>query len=345
MPAKTIAKSTQVRYRSANWTDALDSILLRVLKEQHMLGNCISGHLRKETWDDIVRTFNLQSGLSLGKNHLKNRVKVLKKFFVLYYALASRSGWSWDYDRNLPRAGSSSDWETVIAVNSMYAKCKDRPLQSYKDLEVLFGNSLGNQDIALVPEEHGSGDNDPLVSPDNVHAAHTPEVKLNKDEPTSCIIRPIRTANPPPLDLPLTLPTQPSPVGSNHIPSNPQGEYHTGEHETHSRKRRRFSPSSPCTCKATSTTDTNVFKEFLEIGKQCLQIAKELLNRERKSYSMEDCIEKLNGLENVSDEAMLATLEAIKDKDNRTIFIGLKESLLSAWIDKQLALQSRRDTI
>lgn len=50
------------------------------------------------------------------KNHLQNRLKVLKHQFVMYQTLANKSGWGWDYERHIPTAGDTSDWDTVIAV-------------------------------------------------------------------------------------------------------------------------------------------------------------------------------------------------------------------------------------
>ena len=50
-------------------------------------------------------------------SNLKNRLKVLKKTFNLYYNLANRSGWGWDPVLKVPTYGDEQMWEEIISVS------------------------------------------------------------------------------------------------------------------------------------------------------------------------------------------------------------------------------------
>lgn len=120
MPTKRVAAKS-VRERTSNWTNALDETMLRILKQEYLLGNYVlgnyvGGQFTNDAWTQIVSTFNLQTGLTYTKAHIKNRLKVLKKSFSLYHTLATKSGWGWDPDRNMLIIGDLSDWEDMIEV-------------------------------------------------------------------------------------------------------------------------------------------------------------------------------------------------------------------------------------
>lgn len=57
-------------------------------------------------------------------------------------------------------------------------------------------------------------------------------------------------------------------------------------------------------------------------------------------YSIEDCIDKLETVPNISPEAFLSACEAFKDELDRSIFMRLNGLLLNMWIDRQVAKHS-----
>lgn len=94
----------------------MDFAMLNLMTEEHVLGNFINGSFTTLAWSRIIHDFNNRTKLCFMKNHLQNWLKVLKRQFVMYQTLANKSGWGWDYERHIPTAGDTSDWDTVIAV-------------------------------------------------------------------------------------------------------------------------------------------------------------------------------------------------------------------------------------
>lgn len=109
-------ESSKTRVRSGNWTEVMDSAMLNMMTEEHVLGNFINGSFTTLAWTRIVTNFNTRTKLSFMKTHLQNRLKVLKRQFIMYQTLANKSGWGWDYERHIPTAGDPGDWDIVIAV-------------------------------------------------------------------------------------------------------------------------------------------------------------------------------------------------------------------------------------
>ncbi|XP_019703024.1 uncharacterized protein [Elaeis guineensis] len=268
MPTKRVAAKS-VRERTSNWTNALDETMLRILKQEYMLGNYVAGQFTNDAWTQIVSAFNLQTGLTYTKAHIKNRLKVLKKSFSLYHTLATKSGWGWDPDRNMLIIGDLSDWEDMIEANPQYAKCKDRPFPAFAILELLCANTT----IAKHQDKTVLDTNDRDNSSNTSHD-----------------------------------------VSSS---SNP-------------RKRKRTVPKA--------------IPEPVQTGRRRPKIAKERLRYENAAglrvYSIEDCIDKLETLPNISSEAFLSACEAFKDEHDRSIFMRLNGPLLNMWIDRQVAKHS-----
>lgn len=94
----------------------MDSAMLNLITEEHVLGNFVNGSFTPLSWIRIVHDFNARTKVNFAKSHLQNRLKVLKRQFVMYQTLASKSGWGWDYDRNISTAGDPNDWDAVVAV-------------------------------------------------------------------------------------------------------------------------------------------------------------------------------------------------------------------------------------
>uniref|UniRef100_A0A1D1ZLA8 Uncharacterized protein ylbA n=2 Tax=Anthurium amnicola TaxID=1678845 RepID=A0A1D1ZLA8_9ARAE len=130
-------KKERMRARVANWTTEMDSCLVRILKKQFYIGRCNQGTFSKDAWKEIVSAFKEATKLSFDKENCYNRWKTLRKDFILHSSLANRSGWTWDYDRNVAVPGDQADWNTVLTLNPGYHRVKNRPFIFYKDFEML----------------------------------------------------------------------------------------------------------------------------------------------------------------------------------------------------------------
>ena len=107
------------RRRAPNWMDSLDMIMIALMRQEYDEGNCINGTFTKETWKKMTLSFNQQTRKSFTYPNLKNRLKVLKKTFNLYFNLANRSGWGWDPVLKVPTPGDEQMWEEIIVVSAL----------------------------------------------------------------------------------------------------------------------------------------------------------------------------------------------------------------------------------
>ena len=107
------------RRRAPNWTDFLDLIMLGLLRQENDNGYCQNGTFSPETWKRMTFAFNEQTKKNFSFRNLKNRLKVLKKTFNLYYNLANRSGWGWDPVLKVPTPGDEQMWDEVISVSDL----------------------------------------------------------------------------------------------------------------------------------------------------------------------------------------------------------------------------------
>ncbi|XP_020088015.1 uncharacterized protein LOC109710013 [Ananas comosus] len=135
------AETSKTRVRSGNWTEVMDSAMLNLMTEEHVLGNFVNGSFTPLSWIRIVHDFNARTKVNFAKSHLQNRLKVLKRQFVMYQTLANKSGWGWDYDRNIPTAGDPNDWDAVVAENPAYSRYRDKPFPAYQDIAFLSGKT------------------------------------------------------------------------------------------------------------------------------------------------------------------------------------------------------------
>ncbi|XP_020085450.1 uncharacterized protein LOC109708214 [Ananas comosus] len=145
-------RANQIRSRTANWTDHVDSILLSILMEEHALGNYVGGSFTRVAWVRIVQGFNSQTGQNLTKQHISNRLKVLKRLYMLYDKLTNLSGLGWDTVNNIPTAGDATEWDAVIAANPAYAKCRDKPFPAYNSIAFLCGSTVATGHYGMSSE-------------------------------------------------------------------------------------------------------------------------------------------------------------------------------------------------
>jgi Myb/SANT-like DNA-binding domain len=88
-------------------------VLLTILKQEYINGNFVNGQFTKSSWSSIVPVFNEKTSLNFTKEHLKNRLKVLRNVFRPYNELAVMSGWAWDSEHNVPRPEDPADWDLI----------------------------------------------------------------------------------------------------------------------------------------------------------------------------------------------------------------------------------------
>ncbi|KAJ3689677.1 hypothetical protein LUZ61_018841 [Rhynchospora tenuis] len=302
--------SSSSRSRTANWTHSLDVSLLTILKQEYIEGNFVNGQFTKSSWDQIVLAFNAKTKLNFTKEHLKNRLKVLRTLFKQYDELAVMNGWTWDTDHNVPRPNDPAEWEHVIAINPQYAKCRDKPCPEYPILKLFFIKNATNQTqldamaVELTDKDEGSSSS--LKLPEKATPNHHHHYSNTPPPPP-----------PPPLSYPTT------------------NEYNCTYNEPDDNSSSDITEKSPNLTKA--------LEELLELNRRQQEIIQDILNQEAsfrpKPYSTEQCIAKLKTVRNLSSQAFLAACEAFRDKHERRIFMSLQGKTLHAWIERTVLMQ------
>nr|CAD1843504.1 unnamed protein product [Ananas comosus var. bracteatus] len=163
-------ETSKTRVRYGNWTEVMGSAILNLMTEEHVLDNFVNGSSTSLAWTRIVHDFNARTKVNFAKSHLQNRLKVLKWQFIIYQTLANKSGWGWDYDRNIPIARDPSDWDAVVAENPTYSRHKDKPFPAYQDIAFLSRKTTA-QPFWLWPIICGST---LLLSPANEERPNNP---------------------------------------------------------------------------------------------------------------------------------------------------------------------------
>ena len=65
----------------------------------------------------MTNTFNERTKKTFTYRNLKNRLKVLKKNFNIYFNFASRSGWGWNPALKVAIPGDEQIWVEVISMS------------------------------------------------------------------------------------------------------------------------------------------------------------------------------------------------------------------------------------
>lgn len=354
------------RCRINNWDDQKDDILLGVLKEQQLLGNGTAGQFPNEAWATIAEVFNHRTDLSYRIEHLKNRLKVLKKSYSLYHDIVKTTGWKWDSVRNVPTTGSPSKWNEMIAVNPEYAKCRDKPFLRYKDLDFIFGkktkedssdNSMAEGDDLDVTCRDKMAEADDLGVTRKVGVAEANDLsatgrsqynmcfgttskntELPKHQKKSYTTQPTHTTQPKPQFMRNLFP-DPTPQDSEALSEDEPLSFSREQHITFA------VPLSYCHRKR-PIDKSDIFAKLVDLERQRVEISREQLNRAIESrpkvYSIEDCMKKLEKVEGISPEAFAVVCDVFKDQDRRTIFMNLEGPRLTAWIEHRKKMEMQQ---
>ncbi|RYR25787.1 hypothetical protein Ahy_B02g059789 isoform A [Arachis hypogaea] len=110
----------------------MDEVLLNVLAEKASKGNRHDGSWTTETYANVVKTLSIAIGPHITKNHIKNRMKILKNHFAETYDLFHHlSEFAWN--------SVTRKFETEEEVETTSRKMKKIQIKNYDTLKELFG--------------------------------------------------------------------------------------------------------------------------------------------------------------------------------------------------------------
>nr|CAD1835401.1 unnamed protein product [Ananas comosus var. bracteatus] len=280
-------RANQIRSRTANWTDHVDSILLSILMEEHALGNYVGGSFTRVAWVRIVQDFNSQTGQNLTKQHISNRLK----------------------------------------ANPAYAKCRDKPFPAYNSIAFLCGSTVATGHYGMSSETMQP----PTVVNSSSSSPGEPGTGGNE---TGGQCRSSRSPTPP-LGQPVV------------------GGYASGSGHSSAGKRPRSPPPSAQTRKQSGSSagrkkksdiGAEALVEMVEIGKQRLEIAREMINIAKASQStippIDVCMSRVYNLVGTTTIRAIAAGMSLRAESDRHLFMTLNDELALVWIDLQVGVHN-----
>lgn len=97
------------------WTNEMDKCLTEVLAEQVKKGNKVDNILKPAAFAGALKTLNERYGMYLTKGHIKHRLKIWRKKFVVLKELLAHRGFMWNETKKMVVADNSV-WNDYIKV-------------------------------------------------------------------------------------------------------------------------------------------------------------------------------------------------------------------------------------
>lgn len=122
--SSNITGTTAICRSRTYWQPPMDRFFIDLMLEQMQKGNQIDGIFRKQSWAEMISTFNAKFGFSYDVDVLKNRYKTLRRQYNVIKNLLDLDGFLWDETRQMITADDYV-WQDYIKVckhqlNSFY---------------------------------------------------------------------------------------------------------------------------------------------------------------------------------------------------------------------------------
>ena len=224
-------------------------------------------------------------------------------------------------------------------MNKAYARIKDKPFPAYEDLEILFSRTTATGRrgaTSALPE--GVSDNstsDDEGQTRNFDSLHFRQSSQNIDRVSAASFYRLEDSDESRSD---EAPNSPPACTSTPV-TEPVSE---GRPSSDSKKSRRSNSQTGRSCRSRISSDaSDALQEIAEQGRRRLEIANELLRREKLGrpnvYSIAECMAKLESLPGITPECIIDAFEIFKNEDNRWFFMNYDGHVLDAWLRRQLS--------
>ncbi|XAR52575.1 hypothetical protein NMG60_11020718 [Bertholletia excelsa] len=124
----------------SGWAPPMDQYFIDLMLEQIRRGNMVDRNFNRQGWDAIIAKFVAKFGSQYDQDVLKWRFKVMRKLFLDMRVLIDENGFVWDELRQMVTA-SDETWDAYVKEYSDVQSYWNRPLPSYNDLMLIYGNA------------------------------------------------------------------------------------------------------------------------------------------------------------------------------------------------------------
>ncbi|KAI3461172.1 hypothetical protein Pfo_017835 [Paulownia fortunei] len=139
---ETRSSNAKERAKYMIWTNEMDHFLANILAE-HATENYKSDTIIKpSTYTAVVAALNVKFGLLLNKDHIKNRLKTLRKQHAVLKEIVAQKGFRWDKDQKMIVANDAA-WKEYIKVNPDAKPFRAKVIENYDALCSIAGNDQG----------------------------------------------------------------------------------------------------------------------------------------------------------------------------------------------------------
>ncbi|RVW98532.1 hypothetical protein CK203_026910 [Vitis vinifera] len=136
--------------RNLTWIDEMDNFLVDRLMEQMHKGQKIGGVFTKTAYAIVAREIGENFELSCNSEHIKNRMKALKKnFYVAQEVLQSGSGFGFNESTQMIEA-TTEVWTTYTKAHPGASQLRYKPIRNYDKLSILLGKDRATGSLAAV---------------------------------------------------------------------------------------------------------------------------------------------------------------------------------------------------
>lgn len=106
---------TKEKVKYTIWTSPMDNCLSKILADYAKEGYRGENIIKSATYAAAVEALNEKFGLELNKEHVKNRLKTLKKQYAVLREILAQKGFKWDKTRKTVVANDAT-WKEYIKV-------------------------------------------------------------------------------------------------------------------------------------------------------------------------------------------------------------------------------------